>query len=183
MRTEGCVEPAGRQPNSPLQPIKIEGAGPVYEGVIAVCERHGSRVVESGDAALFVLAATTRIVRKPEYEAPRLGTLCFHPSLLPRHRGRDAVYWTLKMGDTETGVSWFWVTDKVDAGPIAVQRRIAIPPGIRPRDLYNEYLAPLGVAAFEDLLLQLEAGVVPRLVQDESQATYEPPREAKPADA
>jgi methionyl-tRNA formyltransferase len=170
-------------PNSRLQPIKIEGAGPVYEGVVAACERRGYRVVERGDAALFVLAATTRIVRKAEFEAPPLGTLCFHPSLLPRHRGRDAVYWTLKMGDTETGVTWFWVTENVDAGPIAIQRRIAIPPGIRPRDLYNEHLAPLGVDAFDALLHQLAAGENPRVEQDERLATYEPPREVKPESA
>jgi methionyl-tRNA formyltransferase len=177
------VDATAHRPNPQLQPIKVEGAGPVYEGVVAACERRGYRVVASGDAALFVLAATTRIVRKAEYEAPPLGTLCFHPSLLPRHRGRDAVYWTLKMGETQTGVTWFWVTDKVDAGPIAIQRELAIPPDIRPRDLYNEYLAPLGVAAFEDLLGDLEAGIVRRIEQDERLATYEPPRERKPESA
>jgi len=171
------------RPNPQLQPIKIEGEGPVYEGVVALCEGRGYRVVGEGDAALFVLAATTRIVRKAEYSAPPLGTLCFHPSLLPRHRGRDAVYWTLKLGEMETGVTWFWVTDQVDAGPIAVQRALAIPSGIRPRDLYNEYLAPLGVDAFADLLLDLEAGIVRRVEQDERLATYEPPRERKPESA
>lgn len=166
-----------RSPNPSLQPIKVEGTGPLYEGVLAVCERFGYRVVESGDCALFVLANVRRIVRKPEYEAPPLGTLCFHPSVLPRHRGRDAVYWSVKMGDTETGITWFWVTDRVDAGPIAARRVIPMPRDMRPRDIYEQHLVGLGIEAFEELLRKLEAGIVPREEQDESLATYEPPRE------
>jgi methionyl-tRNA formyltransferase len=147
-----------------------------------VCRRHGYRVVGEGPAALFVLANVSRIVKAAEFQSPPLGTLCFHPSVLPRHRGRDAVYWSIKMGDTETGVSWFWVTEKVDAGPIAAQRIIPMPEDIRPRDLYNQHLAGLGIEAFEEILLQLERGVVPRTEQDESLATYEPPRpRVKPA--
>lgn len=170
-------------PDHRLEPIKIEGSGPLYEGVVAVCKRRGYAVVAQGDAALFVLANTTRIVRKAEYEAPALGTICFHPSVLPRHRGRDAVYWTVKMGDAQTGVTWFWVDDGIDTGPIATQRRMPLPPDMRPRDIYERYLVPLGIEAFEELLDRLAAGDVPRIVQDESLATYEPPRERakKPA--
>jgi methionyl-tRNA formyltransferase len=163
--------------NGELSPIKVEGTGPIYDGVVELCARYGYRVVGEGPAALFVLANVTRIVKRAEYEAPPLGTLCFHPSVLPRHRGRDAVYWSVKMGDAETGVSWFWVTDKVDAGPIAAQRQIAMPPNIRPRDLYNDHLVPLGIEAFEEILQHLQRGIVPRTEQDESKATYEPPRE------
>ena len=160
-----------------LDPIKVEGTGPLYEGVLAVLARRGYRVVHEGDARLFVLANSTRIVRKAEREAPQLGTICFHPSVLPRHRGRDAVYWTIKMGDSETGVSWFWIDDGIDTGPVAIARGIPLPAGMRPRDVYEQLLVPLGVEAFEELLDKLEAGNVPRIVQDESLATYEPPRE------
>jgi methionyl-tRNA formyltransferase len=157
--------------------LRVEGSGSIYEGVLAVCALYEFAVVDAAAAAdVFVLANVQRIVRAPEFTAPRLGTLCFHPSLLPRHRGRDAVYWTVKMGDTATGVSWFWVSDKVDAGPIAAQRRIEIPPGVRPRDLYEDYLVPLGIESFEKLVLDLALGRVPRVEQDESLATYEPPR-------
>ena len=163
--------------NAALDPVKVEGSGPIYDGVLAVLARRGYRVVADGEAQLFVLANTTRLVRKAEREAPRLGTLCFHPSVLPRHRGRDAVYWTIKMGDTQTGVSWFWIDDGIDTGPVAITREIPLPQGLRPRDVYEQHLVPLGVDAFEELLNKLEAGEVPRIVQDESLATYEPPRE------
>jgi hypothetical protein len=47
---------------------------------------------------------------------------------------------------------------------------------VRPRDLYEDYLVPLGIESFEKLVLQLAFGEVPRVEQDESLATYEPPR-------
>ena len=156
--------------------LRVEGSGSIYDGVLAVCALYDFAVVDDASADVFVLANVQRIVRAAEYTAPRLGTLCFHPSLLPRHRGRDAVYWTVKMGDTETGTTWFWVCDRVDAGPIAAQRRIEMPPGVRPRDLYEDYLVPLGIESFEKLVLQLALGTVPSEEQDESLATYEPPR-------
>ena len=163
--------------NAALDPVKVEGSGPLYEGVLAVLARRGYRVVHEGDAPFFVLANTTRIVRKAEREAPRFGTICFHPSVLPRHRGRDAVYWTIKMGDKDTGVSWFWIDDGIDTGPVAITRSIPLPPGLRPRDVYELHLVPLGIEAFEELLDRMESGDIPRIVQDEALATYEPPRE------
>jgi len=51
----------------------------------------------------------------------RLGAMGYHPSLLPLHRGRDAVCWTLRMGDKVAGGSVYWLTDVVDGGPIAAQ--------------------------------------------------------------
>lgn len=161
------------------QRIRVEGTGPVYDGVVAACRARGYAVVDdaSAGAPLFVLANVQRIVPAAEFTAPALGTLCFHPSLLPRHRGRDAVYWQVKKGDAETGATWFWVTDKVDAGPIAAQRRIDMPRGVGPRELYERYLAPLGVAAFAGLLEQMERGDIPRTPQDETLATFEYSRE------
>jgi methionyl-tRNA formyltransferase len=164
-----------------LTTIRVEGAGPVYDGVMAACQKHGLTVVNDSSASLFVLANVQRIVPAAEFMAPPLGTLCFHPSVLPRHRGRDAVYWTIKMGDTTTGVSWFWVSEKVDAGDVAIQRAIATPPNISPRDLYNLYLAQLGVDTFDELIGQIRGGTIPRTVQDESLATFELGRPPKPA--
>jgi methionyl-tRNA formyltransferase len=150
---------------------------------MAVCARRGHPTVNDASASLFVLANVQRIVPASEFLVPPLGTLCFHPSLLPRHRGRDAVYWAIKKGDKVTGVTWFWVTEKVDAGPIAIAREFVIPPNISPRDLYNEHLAQLGVDAFDALLEQIENGTIPRTPQDESLATFEYGRPLAPKPA
>lgn len=108
-----------------------------------------------------------------ELEAPRLGVLIFHPSLLPRRRGPDAVRQAIAGGDPFTGVTWFWASDDLDAGDIAEQQLVAIPEGIAPGQLYRELLVPAGLEAFRRLWRQLLSGYIRRVPQDHQAATYE----------
>jgi methionyl-tRNA formyltransferase len=161
---------------------RVLGSGAIYEDVIEALRVAGCEVVFAGQGAgrktvdLLVLAAETRIIRPEEIARYPLGALCFHPSLLPRHRGRDAVYWTLEMGDRETGATWFWLDAGIDTGPIASQEAVSIPPGTSRGRLYYDILVPLGGRLFQGLLARLLAGERPAAPQDEALATYEPPR-------
>ena len=85
------------------------------------------------------------------------------------------------MGDRESGVTWFWIDEGIDTGPIAIQEAVPIPAESSPSKLYYETLVPLGARLFDALLGQLERGARPSTVQDESRATYEPLRPPKPA--
>ena len=125
-------------------------------------------------ADLAVLAYVTQIVPPSVFEAPRLGSICFHPSLLPRYRGGSAINWQIIKGETETGVSVFWVDPGIDTGPILVQKRAAIRPHDTAGSLYYDTLFPLGVQAVLEAVELIAAGNAPRLPQDESQATYDP---------
>lgn len=60
-------------------------------------------------------------------DAPPLGGLNIHPSLLPRHRGPDPLFWTFHAGDRQTGVTIHQMTAELDAGPILLQQRIDLP--------------------------------------------------------
>ena len=160
--------------------IKVFGTGPIYEATLAICERRGHTVVAERPYELIVLANVTRILKAPEIAAAGLGVLCYHPSLLPRHRGGDAVYWTFKMGDAESGATWFWVDEGIDTGPIAIAATVPIPAESSPSKLYYDTLVPLGARLFDELLAQLERGLRPSTVQDEARATYEPLRPPKP---
>jgi methionyl-tRNA formyltransferase len=160
--------------------IRLFGDGPICEGVREVCVRRRHEVVDQRPYDLIVLANVTRILKGPEIAEAGLGVLCFHPSVLPRHRGGDAVYWTFKMGDTQSGVSWFWVDEGIDTGPVAISEAVPIPADSSPSKLYFETLVPLGVRLFDVLLAQLENGERPRTPQDESAATFEPLRPPKP---
>jgi methionyl-tRNA formyltransferase len=162
--------------------IKIFGTGPIYDETLAICGRRGHDVVDERPYDLIVLANVTRILKGPEIAEAGLGVLCFHPSLLPRHRGGDAVYWTFKMGDKESGVTWFWVDQGIDTGPMAIQEALPIPADSSPLKLYYETLVPLGARLFDELLAKLERGEHPSVVQDESKATYEPLRPPKPTE-
>lgn len=159
--------------------IAVWGSGPIYEAAVRVCRRHDVEITDVDDCDVLLLANYTRLVKAKEREIPRVGTLCFHPSPLPRHRGRDAVYWTVKMGDPTCGVSWFWIDDGIDTGDVAGTIEVARP-DVRPRELYETTLVPLGEMLLDVLIGQFKRGVFSRFVQDESLATYEPPRERAP---
>ena len=123
---------------------------------------------------LLILAYVTQIVPLALAEVPRLGSICFHPSLLPRHRGGSAINWALIAGEDETGVSVFWVDAGIDTGPLLLQRAIPIDPNDSAASLYYGRIVPAGVALVLESVALIEAGRAPRVAQDERRATYEP---------
>lgn len=123
---------------------------------------------------LGVLAYVTQIVPASVFEVPRLGSICFHPSLLPRYRGGSAVNWQIIRGETTTGVSVFWVDPGIDTGPILLQKRATIEPDATAGKLYYDTLFPLGVETVLESVELIAAGRAPREPQDESLATYDP---------
>ena len=104
----------------------------------------------------------------------RLGALGYHPSLLPRHRGRDAVRWALHMGDVVTGGTVYWLDDGADTGPIAAQDWCWVEPGDTPESLWRRVLGPMGLRLFDQVLAALDTGAVPSASQDTRMATWEP---------
>lgn len=127
------------------------------------------------NADLAILAFVTIIVPEPILYLPRHKSICFHPSLLPRRRGASAINWAIIKGDRETGVSWFWPDAGIDTGPILIQKRVPIAEGDTTGSIYFNKLFPLGIETMIEAVDLIEAGKAPALVQDESQATYEPP--------
>lgn len=103
-----------------------------------------------------------------------LGAIGYHPSLLPRHRGRDAVRWTVKMGDPIAGGSVYWLSERVDGGDIAAQDWCWVRPRDTASELWRRDLFPLGLRLLERVLRDLSAGVIVRVPQDEGVATWEP---------
>lgn len=142
------------------------------------------------DGVDIILAAHAHdfIGRRTRLRA-RGGAIGYHPSLLPLHRGRDAVRWALHMGDRLTGGTIYRLTDSVDAGPVLAQRHVFIRPGDTAEELWRRELFPLGVYLFGCVLDEL-AGLAGRdalddqlareTPQDEALATWEPSWERAP---
>lgn len=103
-----------------------------------------------------------------------LGGIGYHPSLLPRHRGRDAVRWTVHMRDPIAGGSVYWLTNQVDGGPIAASDWCHVRPGWTASDLWNEELFPMGVRLLLAVLADMDASRLVKIPQDEACATWEP---------
>jgi methionyl-tRNA formyltransferase len=126
------------------------------------------------DADLAVLAFVTLIVPERVLYAPRHTSICFHPSLLPRHRGASSINWTLIAGDKETGVTWFWPDKGLDTGPILLHKKIPVEPNDTVGSIYFNRLFPLGVDSMIEAIDLIKNGRAPRIAQDEGKATYEP---------
>lgn len=124
---------------------------------------------------LCVMAFVNHILPERVLQAPPLGSIQYHPSLLPRHRGRSAINWAIRSGDATTGVTIFWVDRGIDTGPVLLQKEVAIGPDDTVGSLYFDRLFPLGVEALVESVRLVREGTAPRIVQDETQATYEPP--------
>lgn len=124
-------------------------------------------------ADLGIMAYVTQFVSQPFCSIPTHGTIQFHPSLLPLHRGASSLSWSIITGKTETGFSIFRPTDGLDEGPLLLQRRVPIDPNESLGALYFDKIFPQGVAGLLEAADQVLAGTAQETIQDESQATYE----------
>jgi methionyl-tRNA formyltransferase len=125
-------------------------------------------------ADLAILAFVTDIIPARYLEAPTRGTICYHPSLLPRHRGGSAINWAIIMGDNRTGLTIFWPDGGIDTGPILLQKAIAVGPEDTTGSLYFNHLFPMGIEAILESVQLIGEDRAPRVPQDEAKATYEP---------
>jgi methionyl-tRNA formyltransferase len=104
---------------------------------------------------------------------PRLGTIQYHPSLLPKYRGPSSINWPIIKGDTETGLTIFRPSDGLDEGAVVLQKKTPISPDDTLGTVYFDRLFPLGVQAMLEAADLVLAGKHTEIVQDESQASYE----------
>ncbi len=128
---------------------------------------------------LLVFAFVTDIVRKNVLDVPQHGTIQYHPSLLPKNRGISSMAWPLIAGEAKTGVSIFWVDEGIDTGPILIQREVEIRPEDTVGSIYFDRLYPMGVEMLAEAVKLVREGKAPRIDQDHSQASYEPPIRAE----
>jgi methionyl-tRNA formyltransferase len=131
--------------------------------------------IKTLDADLAILAFVTLIVPERILYTPRYKSICFHPSILPRHRGASGINWAIIQGDAETGVTWFWPDKGIDTGPILVQKRVPIGENDTVGSIYFNTLFPMGIEAMVEAVNLIGSGKAPAIEQDDSKATYEPP--------
>jgi methionyl-tRNA formyltransferase len=123
---------------------------------------------------LNVMAFVTDIVPMTILDHPPLGTIQYHPSLLPRHRGASAINWAVINGETKTGLTIFWPDEGLDTGPILLQKEVTIEPDDTIGAVYFNKLFSLGVDAMLESVRLVKSGTAPRIAQDLTQGEYEP---------
>ena len=106
-----------------------------------------------------VVVAYGKLLPDALLDAPRLGSVNVHASLLPRHRGASPVQAAILAGDRETGVATMKMVSQLDAGPLYLERRTPIDPGEDAGSL-GRRLAGFGAELAVETLAGLEAGVL-----------------------
>ncbi len=101
---------------------------------------------------------------------PTRGALNLHGSLLPKYRGRVPINWAIINGETETGVTLHYMTDRADAGDIVAQEKVVIGPRDTAKQVFDHAVVAAG-KMLDRVLPELIKGTAPRIAQDETQAT------------
>jgi methionyl-tRNA formyltransferase len=129
---------------------------------------------------VIVAAHSHAFIGQTTRSRARVAAIGYHPSLLPLHRGRDAIRWTIRDGDRVAGGTVYHLTDRTDGGPIAAQEHVLVPPHSTAQSLWRDHLAPLGVALLVRVVNDLAGGRRVQVSQDERLATWEPAMDTAP---
>lgn len=93
--------------------------------------------LEGLKADLFVVVAF-RMLPDVVWKMPAFGTINLHASLLPKYRGAAPINWAIMNGETETGVSTFFINENIDTGAIIAQKSISLSSNITAGELHDE---------------------------------------------
>ena len=167
-----CPPDQEGRPPDPLKQDAVEREIPVYQPASWRTQDALARV-QSFEADLCVMAYVTLLVPPRVLDAPKSGTIQYHPSLLPLHRGPSSINWARIQGDRKTGLTIFWPDEGLDEGPILLQKEVDIAEDDTVGSLYFDKLFPMGVAALAEAVELVRAGNAPRIEQDHGRATYE----------
>ncbi|XP_036386610.1 cytosolic 10-formyltetrahydrofolate dehydrogenase [Megalops cyprinoides] len=124
-------------------------------------------------AELNVMPFCSQFIPMEVIDCPKHGSIIYHPSLLPRHRGASAINWTLIHGDKKGGFTVFWADDGLDTGPVLLQRECDVEPDDTVNTIYKRFLFPEGVKGTVEAVRLIATGKAPRITQPEEGATYE----------
>lgn len=109
-----------------------------------------------------------RMLPKVVWEMPSLGTFNLHASLLPNYRGAAPINWAIINGETKTGVTTFFIDDKIDTGAMILNSEIAIEPEENAGQLHDRLML-LGSQTVIDTLKVIENGNVTTTIQEDNE--------------
>ena len=167
-----CEPDREGRPPDPIKQCAVERGLPVFQPR-SFRKPEAAEQMASLRADLCVMAYVTAFVPERVLNVPTRGSIQYHPSLLPRHRGGSSINWPVIWGESRTGLSIFWPDDGLDEGPILMQKEVEITDDDTLGSLYFGKLFPLGVEAMLESVDLVREGRAPKVPQDHSKATYE----------
>ncbi|MFD1550553.1 methionyl-tRNA formyltransferase [Putridiphycobacter roseus] len=123
-------------------------------------------------ADLFVVVAF-RMLPEMVWDMPKLGTINLHGSLLPRYRGAAPINWAVINGDTQTGVTTFFIEKEIDTGKIIDFSKIDIAPNDTAGDIHDRLMV-VGAKLLSKTVGQIFDGTATAIDQPAAEATHAP---------
>ena len=167
--------PAGRGQEPAASPVKrhaVERGLPLFQPA-KIKDPEAVQYVQRLSPDVIVVVGYGQIIPPAVFEAPPLGAINVHASLLPKYRGAAPIQWAIANGETVTGVTTMRIEAGLDTGDTLLQREFPI----GPEETAPELSARLAVAGAELLVETLRGlkrgGVTPRR-QNAAEATYAP---------
>ena len=167
-----CEPDRDGKPVDPIKEFALEQGLPVHQPA-NFDDAETLATLAGFNADLMVMAFVNVFVPEAARDTPKHGSICFHPSLLPLHRGPSAVNWPIIMGAEKSGYSWFYPSDGLDEGDSLLQWECPIDPDDTVINLYFKKIYPSAIDSVLTVCDLFRAGNPPHIVPDEAQATYE----------
>ena len=167
-----CAPDKEGRPLDPLKECALENGLTVHQPISWKTDE-ALELMKSFKPDLCVMAYVTLFVSQEVIDAPTQGTIQYHPSLLPLHRGPSSINWSIIQGAKKTGLSIFWPDAGLDEGPILIQKEVDIGPDDTLGSIYFNHLFPMGVDAMIEGVDLVNTGSPPRIDQNHENATYE----------
>ncbi len=173
--TVAAVFCAPEKPGARPDPLRLaaEERGLTLHQLPNLTSEAAAEALRALDVDLAVMAYVLQFAPQGFVNIPKHGSICYHPSLLPKYRGPSAINWPIIRGETETGLSIFRPTDGLDEGPVVLKKQVPVGPEDTLGTIYFDKLFPMGVAAMLEAADLVVAGRHGEEVQDEGQASYE----------
>ena len=134
-------------------------------------EEESIKKIKEFNPDLILVVAYGQILSKDILNIPWMGCVNIHASLLPKYRGASPINWTIINGEEETGITFIFMNEKVDAGDIIYQQKITIFPDETYGEL-NKRLSNLSAGIINKLLKEIKNGKIKRIPQEKQLATY-----------
>jgi methionyl-tRNA formyltransferase len=170
----GADKPRGRGQRLTPTPVKeaaLRHSLPVLQPISVKDPAFASALRDLAPELAIVVAF--RILPRDVFTIPSRGTFNLHASLLPRYRGAAPINWALINGDSETGVTTFFLEDAVDTGNMLLQESVPIGPEDDAGSIHDR-LAVVGARLVVDTVRLIEAGTIVPSPQNNSIASPAP---------
>lgn len=156
----------------PVKELALERGIPVFQpGTLK--NQAAQEEIRAMAADVIVVVAYGKLLPKAVLDAPRLGCVNVHGSLLPKYRGAAPIQWTVLNGDKTAGVTTMFMAEAMDAGDILLTAETPVGEEETSGELFDR-LKDLGADLLIDTLDKLEQGALTPVLQDEAQATRAP---------